>query len=194
MKDIPTFQEKLNMCIEHDITNGIVCLIDLNFYDLEMDTKDDEELKAWLERSKPRLIEQIKTANEELQKIMPRYIGNAIIEPNEEDLIARLEAIEPKCVESWSEFLLDLPNKTIRQILYWMDTYIIRSDEIAYGGRFSCSTIDDNGEEVFHEEIYNFYKQILPIALVYLNEELLRRLGQLEDMTADENRNQRNNK
>lgn len=181
MKDIPTFQEKLNMCIEHDITNGIVCLIDLNFYDLEMDTKDDEELKAWLERSKPRLIEQIKTANTELQKIMPRYIGNATIEPTEELLIARLEAIEPECVESWSEFLLDLPNKTIRQLLYWMDRYIIYADEIARGGSILCRTIGDDGEMVFHEEVYSFYKQILPIALVYLNEELLKRLDEMYD-------------
>ena len=60
MKDIPTFQEKLNMFIEYDDIRGVASLISGNFYTLEMDTKDDEELKAWLERVRPNKIKQIK--------------------------------------------------------------------------------------------------------------------------------------
>lgn len=182
----PTFEEELNKFIEHDDVRGIACLIDKNLYILGLEEKDDEKFKTWLERARPNLIEQIKKANIEFQKMMNKYIGNATIEPTEELLIEKLEAIEPECVESWSEFLLDLPNKTIGELIYWMNIYIINSDEIAHGGGFLCRTIDDNDETVFHEEIYNFYKQILPIALVYLNTELLNRLEQLEVMTSDE--------
>ena len=92
MKDIPTFQEELNKYIEYDDIRGVMVLMDKNLYTLEIDTKDDEELKSWLERVRPSLIEQIKTANEELQKRLPKYIGN---ETTEGDLLEKLKSLNP---------------------------------------------------------------------------------------------------
>lgn len=177
-KNIPTWNEKFEL-IPTRTTDYLVCEIDKHIMMLEL--KDDDYEPS--EKAKQLWLNYIRALNEELQQNkIDDYIGNATIE-EEELLIAKLEAIEPECVESWSEFLLDLPNKDIGQLLYWMHVYVVDTDIINSGGGLLCCVVGDDGELVFKEEIYNFYKQILPIALVYLNEELLRRLEQLGEMT-----------
>ena len=194
MKDIPTFQEKLNKYIEHDDIRGVASLICGNFYTLEMDTKDDKD-KAWLEMVKPNRIKQIKTANEELQKRLPKYIGN---ETTEGDLLEKLQALNPyndTCIKDWYDEIVSFETIKTSHVGYYIDKYILNIEHDPYlFGKVEYVYIADTDEEVKSDEFYPFFKKASAIALAYANEELLRRLGQLEDMTADENRNQRNNK
>ena len=125
MKYIPTFQEELNKYIEHDDTRGIMVLMDKNLYTLEIDTKDDEELKSWLERVRPSLIEQIKTANEELQKRLPKYIGN---ETTEGDLLEKLKSLNPynsTCVQIWYDEIVSFKTIKTSHVGYYIDKYIL---------------------------------------------------------------------
>ena len=194
MKDIPTFQEELNKYIEYDDTRGVASLICGNFYTLEMDTKDDKD-KAWLEMVKPNRIKQIKTANEELQKRLPKYIGN---ETTEGDLLEKLQALNPyndTCVKDWYDEIVSFETIKTSHLLYYIDKYILNIEHDPYlFGKVEYVYIADTDEDIRADEFYPFFKKASAIALAYANEELLRRLGQLEDMTADENRNQRNNK
>ena len=194
MKDIPTFQEELNKYIEYDDIRGVASLICGNFYTLEMDTKDDKD-KAWLEMVKPNRIKQIKTANEELQKRLPKYIGN---ETTEGDLLEKLQALNPyndTCIKDWYDEIVSFETIKTSHVGYYIDKYILNIEHDPYlFGKVEYVYIADTDEEVKSDEFYPFFKKASAIALAYANEELLRRLGQLEDMTADENRNQRNNK
>ena len=195
MKDIPTFQEELNKYIEYDDIRGVASLISNNIYTLEIDTKDDEELKAWLERVKPNLIEQIKKANTELQKRLPKYIGN---ETTEGDLLEKLKSLNPynsTCVQIWYDEIVSFKTIKTSHVGYYIDKYILNIEHNPYSfGKPEYVYIADTDEEVKSDEFYPFFKKASAIALAYANEELLRRLGQLEDMTADENRNQRRDK
>ena len=195
MKDIPTFQEELDKYIEYDDIRGIMVLIDKNLYTLEIDTKDDEELKAWLERVRPNKIKQIKTANIELQKRLPKYIGN---ETTEGDLLEKLKALNPyndTCIKDWYDEIVSFETIKTSHVGYYIDKYLLNIEHgCSSFGKVEYVYIADTDEHIKADEFYPFFKKASAIALAYANEELLRRLGQLEDMTADENRNQRNNK
>lgn len=194
MKDIPTFQEELDKYIEYDDTRGVASLICGNFYDLEMDTKDDKD-KAWLERIRPNRIKQIKTANIELQKRLPKYIGN---ETTEGDLLEKLKSLNPynsTCVQIWYDEIDSFKTIKTSHLLFNIDKYLLNIEHDPYlFGKVEYVYLSDIDEHIGADEFYSFFKKASAIALAYANEELLRRLGQLEDMTADENRNQRNNK
>ena len=189
MKDIPTFQEELNKYIEYDDIRGVACLMDKNLYTLEIDTKDDEELKSWLERVRPSLIEQIKTANEELQKRLPKYIGN---ETTEGDLLEKLKSLNPynsTCVQIWYDEIVSFKTIKTSHVGYYIDKYILNIEHgCSSFGKIEYVYIADTDEEVKSDEFYPFFKKASAIALAYANEELLRRLGQVEDMT-DETQN-----
>ena len=196
MKDIPTFQEELNKYIEYDDIRGIACLMDKNLYTLEIDTKDDEELKSWLERVRPSLIEQIKTANEELQKRLPKYIGN---ETTEGDLLEKLKSLNPyndTCIKDWYDEIVSFETIKTSHVGYYIDKYILNIEysPCSFFGKSEYVYLAETDEHIKSDEFYPFFKKASAIALAYANEELLRRLGQLEDMTADENRNQRRDK
>lgn len=194
---IHTFEEELNNYIEHDDIRGLMVLMVKNLNILEMDTKDDdEELKAWLKRIRPNYIEQIKVANIEFQKRLPKYIGN---ETTEGDLLEKLKALNPysnTCIKDWYDEIASFKTIKTSHIGYYIDKYILNIEysPCSFFGKSEYVYIADIDERVRADEFYPFFKKASAIALVYANEELLRRLGQLEDMTADENRNQRNNK
>lgn len=191
MFDVPTFEEELAKYIEHDDIRGIMVLIDKNLYTLEIDTKDDEELRAWIDRVRPTLIERIQTANIELQKRLPKYIGDITTEG---DLLEKLKAIEPKysdtCVQIWYDEIVSFKTIKTSHVGYYIDKYIlnIEHDPYSFFGKPEYVYLSDTDEEVRADDFYSFLKRASAIALVYANEELLRRLEQLEDM-ADETQN-----
>ena len=189
--DVPTFEEELDKYIEYDDIRGIMVLIDKNLYTLGIDTKDDEELRAWIDRVRPTLIEEVKTANIELQKRLPKYIGDITTEG---DLLEKLEAIEPKyndtCVKIWYDEIVSFETIKTSNVGYYIDKYILNIEHNPYSfGKVEYVYLADTDEEVRADEFYPFLKKASAIALAYANEELLKRLEQLEDMTDETTQN-----
>lgn len=178
--NVPTFEEELNQYIEHDDTRGIAYLINKNLYTLEMDTKDDEELKAWLERVKPNLIKQIKTANIELQKRLPRYIGDITTEG---DLLEKLKALNPysdTCIKDWYDEIDSFKTIKTSHLLFNIDKYLLNIEHDPYlFGKHEYVYIADTDEDIRADEFYPFFKNASAIALAYANEELLKRLKEM---------------
>ena len=187
--DVPTFEEELAKYIEYDDIRGIMVLIDKNLYTLGIDTKDDKELRAWIDRVRPTLIEKIQTANIELQKRLPKYIGDITTEG---DLLEKLKALNPyndTCIKIWYDEIVSFETIKTSHVGYYIDKYILNIEHNPHSfGKVEYVYLADTDEEVRADEFYPFLKKASAIALAYANEELLRRLEQLEDMT-DETQN-----
>ena len=109
----------------------------------------------------------------------------------------KLKSLNPysnTCVKDWYDEIVSFKTIKTSHVGYYIDKYILNIEHgCSSFGKSEYVYIADTDEEVKSDEFYPFFKKASAIALAYANEELLRRLGQLEDMTADENRNKRNN-
>ena len=150
----PTFEEKLAMYIEHDNISGICSLINGSLWVMEI-AENDEFLNDML----PTLIDEVKTANTELQKRLPKYIGN---ETTEGDLMEKLKALKSfndTCVKDWYDEIDSFKTIKTRHIPRYMNKHI------------------ENLKYEFEKQPDR--KKASAIALVYANEELLRRLDEV---------------